>query len=744
MGSWLAGLSCLLFMISCLADAGESTLLERLANGARYYRSGDYVTAEIEFRKAVRLAPGDRDAHTGLGLAQLRTRDFTAAAMELEKALALGATRADLILDLAEALLGSKQFEELLSDLEVLPEDDGRTVSGILRARGLAHLALGNDGNAFELFKAAHDRRPEDAPSMVCLAKWEMVQGNTDEARLWLGQAFSRDPDSAAALYVSGQLDFRAGDLSSARNSFRRVLARRPDYLPAIIASAKTELYLDNLDAADGLLDLIPKEQRDELVEYKYINALLALRRGRLEDAREYAEAVLAQVPRRAGALLLSALINQNLGTRELAYDQIRRYLEIVPDNELAIRLKAALERRLGMFTEASETVKAAAEAEAASELMRVMAAREELVSGDLSAALVRLDDERNRGIHAMPGYEELRKGLPKTGTDQLEAWLSHFVELEEMLNSPRYLAVRGAIAVGDTERAVTLATGFSIDHPELALVWHLRGVAEVFAGKRDDARTSLRRCSLMAPDYLSVKVDMASLEIADAHFDEAGRILSEVLDREPDNLYGLLSMAKVQAETEGMDAALASLDKAIQAHPSEQTVWLQKGRLLFSVHRYKDAEKVLKNAEPLGPENAEFLELFGRLQGASGKPEEAIAYFKRLTEQRPHSAEAFALYGKALSDVDRLEDASHALAAAWDLSSESMAIPLGLIDIYVREGETERALEVAALLRRKHPQDLRLLVLQGELQEHLGRNEDAVASYRIALAMDDGNDGVM
>ncbi|MFM7034654.1 MAG: tetratricopeptide repeat protein [Planctomycetia bacterium] len=154
---------------------------------------------------------------------------------------------------------------------------------------------------------------------------------------------------------------------------------------------------------------------------------------------------------------------------------------------------------------------------------------------------------------------------------------------------------------------------------------------------------------------------------------------------------------------------AVAQITKALELSPGDVGLCIDGGRMYLELGLLEDAGRLAGDAVHSAPKSAQAWHLHGQVSLARGRPDEALADFHR------------------------------ALAAAPD----DRGILLDTAEVYRRLDRPQRALATLAVLGETYgpnqiPPDV--LRLEGLAQEALGRREDALDSYRRAVARGDSS----
>jgi tetratricopeptide (TPR) repeat protein len=275
---------------------------------ATFQRNRVYRTEESIWRSAVRAAPGNARAHTGLGRAILDAGRSEEALGPLSRALVLDPDSYDATYNLGSALSDLGRFHEALGHL-VRARDLRPDRSAPHYRLGLALLQLGRPEEAAAALGQAARLAPDSAPAREDLAIALARAGRIDEAIERNLEGIRLDPGRAASHNNLANLYQMTGRSADAVESYRRALDLDPT-----LAEAHHNLGV-------ALIDL-----------------------SREEEALEHLREALRLRPDFGPANRMLGLLLARRGEGREAVAHLRRALELDPRDEDARRALEGLE----------------------------------------------------------------------------------------------------------------------------------------------------------------------------------------------------------------------------------------------------------------------------------------------------------------------------------------------------------------------------------------------------------------
>jgi tetratricopeptide (TPR) repeat protein len=157
----------------------------------------------------------------------------------------------------------------------------------------------------------------------------------------------------------------------------------------------------------------------------------------------------------------------------------------------------------------------------------------------------------------------------------------------------------------------------------------------------------------------------MAEIIIGRAHllmqqnrYEEAGKLLKDLLQQEPNNVQVLAMLSQVKLEQGEVKAAEELINSAISLSPDADYLYYVKARVCIQADRYDEAESLLGHAISLNPEDPDHFALWASIKLSRKKYEDALNLANEGLERDPENILALNIRSSALIKLDRKEDA--------------------------------------------------------------------------------------
>ncbi len=169
---------------------------------------------------------------------------------------------------------------------------------------------------------------------------------------------------------------------------------------------------------------------------------------------------------------------------------------------------------------------------------------------------------------------------------------------------------------------------------------------------------------------------------------------LKSIHDAHPGDEQTALALSNALAKRGNIEGALGVLQRAIDAGGDGVMLRCARATILSGRLRYDDAERELKRAQQVKPDDPGVLLQQGILACRRAKWRDAVEPLARVVKHEPASGQAHFYLGEALSKLDRLGEALEAYHRAAELEADNWRAFKGVGMVLDRMGRPTEAAE--------------------------------------------------
>ena len=318
-----------------------------------------------------------------------------------------------------------------------------------------------------------------------------------------------------------------------------------------------------------------------------------------------------------------------------------------------------------------------------------------------------------------------------------------------------------------DWNNARAVAGELVAQFPRDANVQLAQATAFLGSGDTKSAISSYRRAYEIAPNSIPILSRYVALLTSAKEFGEARTVLQEAVARDPRNAALNGDLIRLEAEVDGLDAGLAKardlakddpenniydlvsaelyekagrsrdavalLEKAVAARPSDDGLTIALSRLYISTGDLTKAEAVLNRRLSADPKNLTVREALARLYLTSARTDEAKKSYDEVLSQRPADVAALLGLAEIAATQKKWPEATDFITRARTAAPNDPAPGLLLVNMYGLQQDWQHAKTAAAELVNQFPANVDVLDAQGRVQIAAGDNDGALSTYKRA-----------
>ena len=653
------------YLSRALAHSADSTRLWSLRGKLHFYQ-GDDTQAERDYHTALRLAPSNIEALSGLALSQINSGQLALAKDSIARLRKVSPNilEAD-FLDAARLQREGKD-DEAREHLTRVLSDAPKNLRAILLIAAI-HFHSGAHEQALTYLKKAQRIQPGIRAKVVEMkAITELRLQMADAAFTTLDEALTRQPDDLRLLAVAAQAALQQQNQARANRYLQAIAKIGPS--PDLQIATDAVAHQDWAAATAGLdAFLAPPATAGDPDSAAVMAALIA---GQAEAALFQARNLAAERPNDAAALNLLAIAAMATGDVDLSLRSFRQALKWQPGNTVIRRNLARLLRSQGQIDQAEQQFE---------RVLTDSPADIDALSGLVEIALQQQRDEQaqtllERGISAHPDHLGLTIKLARLHADH-----------------------------GDYERALELANQAYGLKPGGLTVLETLGTVNLLAGNYSEANDYLARWTTVAPESATAWLRLAQAQALAGDIDAAFDTLESGATHVPNDSRLTRERVRVRLRDDDHEQALAIIDTVIVDQPDAAWAYRLRGDTLATLGRRTDALTAYLDALTRVNDSGAVRDLFTRLVALDAGGD-AAAPLHTWLEAHPEDLPVRGLLATALLYRGELDGAAKAAQAVLLIQPDNIAALNNLAVIYSRQGKLDGALTTARHARQVAP----------------------------------------
>ncbi|MES2262825.1 MAG: tetratricopeptide repeat protein [Pseudomonadota bacterium] len=216
---------------------------------------------------------------------------------------------------------------------------------------------------------------------------------------------------------------------------------------------------------------------------------------------------------------------------------------------------------------------------------------------------------------------------------------------------------------------------------------------------------------------------------------EDAIALIRQAIAADPGKAIAHCNLGAVLQDAQRHQEALDSFERALSLQPAYPMALCNRGNALRKLGRLEQALASYDAALALTPVYPEALCNRGVALQALGRAEEALHSFGRALENKPDHAPSYCGAAVALQSLGRYDEAQQAYRDALEIDPDYAEAWRSYGTLQQRIGNYQAALDSQERALRIAPASAPAHLQRANALRALGRNDDAVAAYRDALA---------
>lgn len=274
-----------------------------------YHQNQQLQSAEMAYRKVLKLYPELVAANYNLGVALFEQKKLTEAEFFFREAAKLNPDYVKAHFSLGHLLILQNKFEEASSILEPAVKKDPNNFNAVAQL-GDAFLNQNKLEKAILAYQKAVEIDPDADRVHLRLGNIFAQQGDIDQAVLAYEKVLEITPNDIESLLAIGKIYFNQQKREEAQDYFRKVLRLQPDHLMATLYLGSLAYKNGDLEKAETYYKMGISLTGEMDYDFIYLDlALILASRGKLEEAYTYANKYIELFPESDDVHLLNSMM---------------------------------------------------------------------------------------------------------------------------------------------------------------------------------------------------------------------------------------------------------------------------------------------------------------------------------------------------------------------------------------------------------------------------------------------------
>jgi tetratricopeptide (TPR) repeat protein len=630
--------------LAAIANAGcskaEPTKDELVSHADAAFAAGQWDKAEMDYRKALSLAPEDPTALRQLGIIYLDQGQVPQAYPLLKKFSELQPEDPEIQLKLGLIFLAVREYTQARDAAsQILEKQPGNEQALLL----LANASRTSDDieDVRKLIQSLREKGQDRSSYHLALANLDLRQNDQARAETELKAAISLDPKSSDAYADLASLYWSRNDLKEANQAFKTAVDLAPPRSVVRLRYADFLLKTGANAEAKNILEETSRKVSDYLPPRVFLMKITCAERQD-DDCATRVKNILSQDSINADALFQDGILNLAKGNATAAIREFEYLSNAYRQNWLA---RYYLAQAYLLYAKDANAVNS------------------------------------------------------RDAVDNAIRSLNEAVNLEPRFDQAALLLAELNIRKGNPAAAVDLLVPVTKERPQIAQAQYLLASAYLAQQKSDQAAAVYRQMTELFPNDPQPPFLLGSMLLRQGQQAEARKAFEKSNEISPDYLPAVERLVDLDVAEKQYAPAMDRVQKRIDKEPKLAQPWALRAKIYLAQQDFTHAEPDLLKAIELDPKLQPAYQLLAQLYVASNRSEEAIAKLTAFVEQNKGASAVPALMQLAMinAQLKRFDATRDAFEKVLTVAPN---FPLALNDLAVlyseRFGQLDKAYELA------------------------------------------------
>jgi tetratricopeptide (TPR) repeat protein len=306
-----------------------------------------------------------------------------------------------------------------------------------------------------------------------------------------------------------------------------------------------------------------------------------------------------------------------------------------------------------------------------------------------------------------------------------------------------RFIEAKREALLGKTEKAIELFKALVEDVPEMDAALFELGRLQYAAGETEDAIDQLRKAYAKRPNEVYAAF-LAELYQASGRHKEGAELFATLIKENPEEEAYYLERAAFLVRAQEIKGAISTYNALEQRIGINLELTRHKHALYLGQGDTKRAEKELTALVASEPRSLQYRHMLAGYYTSQNETNKAKKIYQEILSIQPADVRA----QLALQEVSPNKPSANGdaeLMALLGRSDVDIDLKVGKLLPLVNQvagtrdaGMGQRAMAMAAELRRVHPDEAKAAAIQGDIFFHTGQLSKAVEAYKATIELDD------
>lgn len=539
--------------------------------------------------------------------------------------------------------------------------------------------------------------------SVIDILGPSLLQQGKAEALLQVLQPGNREKSSEAAIHIwRGYAFLSRRDRPSAKAAFTQAIELAPQDPRGHVGLARTFIEQRQVKAAEDSVDValaITPHHADALA----VKGELQRQTGRIDQAEKTFSTALAAEPRNQWALIGRAVLLVDQNKLEAADQDITALLKVNPGHPIGSYLYALANARRGNIKSGAEQ-------------------------------LERLGDSIENYAPNLYLLGALEHRLGRYA--QAEARIEKYLLLIPTDIRARHLLADTLIRRNATDKAISVLQPAVDQGPEDPVTYSLLATANLKNHNFNEADKWLDKAAAVPEQSSRRHLQLAYSRFQLGQSDEALQELESALEQDQNSLQARMALALGYLRKGDIEKALTTAKELQQRFPDNPIPFNLLGAIHMAGNNMAEARNAFEQALKVNPDFGPAIINLARLDERLGDFSKAEQRYKGLLAKEPNTMEAYLGLAQVAAQRNAPADAISWLEKARTIDPKAIRPGLAVIDLYLREGKNERAVQVARELQSKSPDNPQALDALARTQFAVGDVESSIQTFRQVVSL--------